>query len=492
MFKPKRLHPIAAVSNVLQELKNLIFPLVLVFFVNNKEKVDVWDYLPMIGMGVLILFLLISGVVKWIRFTYWVEESELRIEHGLFVKKKRYIPIERIQSIDVSEGLLQQMFSLVKVKIETAGSSDPMKSEAELTAITKEEADALKEMISREKNRFSEEMEQMDGNEEAKETATVIYKAKLSELLLLAATSGGIGVVISAVIAFLSQFDELIPYEKVFLEVSRFIEYGVIIVSLVVFIILCIAWIISVVLTLLKYHDFTLEMNDEHLVIRRGLLEKRQIMLPFSRIQGMTIVENPLRQIAGYCSVQLESAGGADPSERGASNVMLPMIKKESALTLLKEVFPDYSFPKEFHSVPKKAMRRYIFRKIYYVIIPVVGISWYLWPSGLWSFVLLLLAAVYGISCYRSAGWIVIDDQLTIRYRRLDRCTVMMKKSHIQSVELTQAPWQKKKGLASFSAVIKSGAAGKKAKVIDASLTDASCVYRWYEREDQHEMQVKQ
>ncbi|WP_338752866.1 PH domain-containing protein [Bacillus sp. FJAT-52991] len=484
MSKPKRLHPIAAVSNVLKELKSIFLPLIIIFFVNNKPKTEIWDYLPMIGVGVLILFLFVSGVVKWLRFTYWVEEGELRIEHGLFVKKKRYIPMERIQSLDISEGILQQMFGLVKLTIETAGSSDPMKSEAELTAITKEEATALKEIISREKNRSSDEVEQQDEMEEVQETAAVVYKANLSELLLLAATSGGVGVVISAVVAFLSQFDELIPYEKIFEEASRFIEYGVVFVSIVVCIVLFIAWIISVVLTLLKYHDFTLEMNDEHIVIQRGLLEKRQITIPFSRIQGITIVENPLRQLAGYCSVQLESAGGAAPTEESARIILLPMIKKKSALYLLKDIFPNYSFTDQFCSAPKQAVRRYVLRKSYYVILPIMGVSWYFWPDGLWSSALLLLAVAYGVSCYRAAGWLLIEDQLTIRYRRLSRCTVMMKKSYIQSVDLTQTPWQKKKKLATFSAVIKSGAAGKKAKMIDASIADAQSVYQWYKRDN--------
>ncbi|OZI10406.1 hypothetical protein CEW92_16990 [Bacillaceae bacterium SAS-127] len=486
MSEPKRLHPIAAVSNVFKELKNLILPLVLVFFVNNKPKVEFWDYLPMIGMGVLILFLLVSGVVKWLRFAYWVEEGELRIEYGLFVKKKRYIPIERIQSLDISEGILQQMFGLVKLTIETAGSSDPTKSEAELTAITKEEATALKEMISREKHRSNAEIEQLEETEEVQETTKVVYKAKLSELLLLAATSGGVGVVISAVVAFLSQFDELIPYEKVFEEASRFIEYGVFFISIVVFVILFIAWVISVILTLLKYQDFTLEMNDEHIVIQRGLLEKRQITIPFSRIQGITIVENPLRQLAGYCSVQLESAGGAAPAEEGASIILLPMIKKESAIYLLKDIFPNYSFHDQFCPAPKKARGRYVLRTSYYVILPIIGVSWYFWPNGLWSSALLLFAVVYGMSCYRAAGWLLTEDQLTIRYRRLNRCTVMMKKAYIQSMSLTQTPWQKKKELASFSAVIKSGAVGKKAKMIDASIADAHSVYQWYKRDDKN------
>ena len=47
-------------------------------------------------------------IIKWKRFEYWFEDDELRIEYGLFVKKKRYIPFDRIQSLDYTEGILHR------------------------------------------------------------------------------------------------------------------------------------------------------------------------------------------------------------------------------------------------------------------------------------------------------------------------------------------------------------------------------------------------
>ena len=93
----------------------------------------------MIASAFIILSLII-GIISWLRYTYRVEDGELRIESGVFVRKKRYIPFERIQSLDFSEGILQRPFGLVKVRVETAGSSGSQDAEAVLTAITKAEA----------------------------------------------------------------------------------------------------------------------------------------------------------------------------------------------------------------------------------------------------------------------------------------------------------------------------------------------------------------
>ena len=88
--------------------------------------------------------MLVSGIIKWKRFRYWFEEEELRIEYGLFVKKKRYIPFERIQSLNYTEGIFHRPFGLVKVKVETAGGGATKEADAELTAITKEAAEQIK------------------------------------------------------------------------------------------------------------------------------------------------------------------------------------------------------------------------------------------------------------------------------------------------------------------------------------------------------------
>ena len=143
MSKEKyKLHPISALINFIKVLKDMIVPLVFVVAVNGLGSggdSEGWSsYITSIIYGVILLFLLVSGIIKWKRFRYWFEEEELRIEYGLFVKKKRYIPFERIQSLNYTEGILHRPFGLVKVKVETAGGGQTKEADAELTAITKD------------------------------------------------------------------------------------------------------------------------------------------------------------------------------------------------------------------------------------------------------------------------------------------------------------------------------------------------------------------
>lgn len=86
------LHPISAVINFVKVLKEMIIPLVVVIAVNGfgggRDSEGWSSYIIYIIYAVVLVAMLVSGIIKWKRFRYWFEEEELRIEYGLFVKKK--------------------------------------------------------------------------------------------------------------------------------------------------------------------------------------------------------------------------------------------------------------------------------------------------------------------------------------------------------------------------------------------------------------------
>ena len=287
-----KLHWITAIIEMLKTMKEAILPLVVLVFANGWREggTGLWyvDYLSFIIFGVLIIILFISGIIKWKRFEYWFEDDELRIESGLFVKKKRYIPFDRIQSLDYTEGIFHRPFGLVKVKVETAGSSSAKQAEGELTAITKEAAKRVEIELAEAKKRLREvpaiEGETANLTEELPvEEETVLRKLftmTTKDLLVLATTSGGVGVILSGVAIFLSQFGDLLPFEWMFEEISAFIKFGVMIVAIASFLGLLAVWIFSVAMTFLSHYNFTIELDKEDIIITRGLLEKKRVTVP--------------------------------------------------------------------------------------------------------------------------------------------------------------------------------------------------------------------
>lgn len=479
MSEPKRLHPITAVLNALKSLKELIIPFFA--FVVFGSKGTGMVLLPIIGGATVLIIILVTGILSWLRYTYRVEEGELRIEYGLFVRKKRYIPFERIQSLDLSEGIFHRPFGLVKVKIETAGSSGP-DAEAVLTAVSKEEAASIQEVLQNIKNNYSQEGLGEAFVPEMREE--ILYKISMKELLLLASTSGGVGVVISAVIAFFSQFDEIIPYETVFHQLEDFIANGVIFVSLLVFVGFALAWIIAVIGMMLKYADFTLKKVDDDLIITRGLLEKKQLTIPLKRVQGIRISENLIRQPLGYASVYIESAGGSAQNVESAAVIILPFIKKNKIRDIIEGNIDGYIVTDDVKAAPKRSLRRYIFRG-WLIIIPIsIALIIFLKLWGLLSLFLLPLSALWSYLKFRDAGWEQNENQLTLSYRNLVKHTVFMQKNKIQSLSIKKSFFQGKKDLASIEATVMSGMGGAGGTVVDLEEDDVLTIYKWYSREE--------
>ena len=61
-----------------------------------------------------------------------------------------------------------------------------------------------------------------------------VFVMRAEDLLILATTSGGIGIILSGVGVFLSQFAEMIPFEWMYEEISGFIKFGLLIVAIAV------------------------------------------------------------------------------------------------------------------------------------------------------------------------------------------------------------------------------------------------------------------
>lgn len=483
MFNERyRLHPISAIINFVKGLKDLLFPTIIIFISNgfqfsfslNPTDERFWEGVPTVILLIGLFIVLMAGIIKWKSFIYWFEDNELRVEYGVFVKKKRYIPFDRIQSLNYQEGIFHRVFGLVQVRVETAGNADG-KAEAELTAVTKQAAEQIETEMHRARKPVIEREDLFTLRQ-----GKVIHKMATKNILLHATTSGAIGVVLSGVVALVSQFSELIPYEKIFDELAAFVKISLLLVGITIFLLLLLAWIISVCVTALNYYDFTVNKESDRLIITRGLLEKKKVTIMLNRVQAIRIVENPFRQLFGYATVVIESAGGST-GEKDRRITLFPFIKKGEEIEPLQALFPEYDFSLHLTMAPKRA-RSFFYRLNLLWLVPLTGVvSYYFYPYGLFSLILIVLFILLGFWQHRTTGYMIKHKQLTMRYRKFSRVTVYMQKHRIQSLSCTQSFFQKRKQLASVKATVMSGLAGTTSTVYSVDETYADEVMEWYE-----------
>ncbi|SIT89597.1 PH domain-containing protein [Edaphobacillus lindanitolerans] len=494
-----RLHWITAVIELVKTLKEAILPLIVIVVANGlgREKTgNFWlDNISVFIFGLFIVFTAVAGLIKWKRFVYWFEDGELRIEHGLFVKKKRYIPFERIQSLDYTEGIFHRPFGLVKVKVETAGGSGKDQAEAELTAVTRAEADRVSREIADAKR-----MKRMPSAEAAETTGTeaegvppevpeadgaparTVFRMENRDIVFLSAISGRIGLIFSGMAVLMSQFSDILPYELIFDELAAFVKFGVLIIAAAVLAVLLVGWVISVVWTFLSFYGFQVAFDGDDLFISRGLLEKKRITVPLNRIQAVRMSENPFQKLFGYRSVKVHSAGGGE--ESGAVISLFPLVKRDRVNALLGELFPELDLDAELARTPGRS-RPYFYRIDFVWMIPVIGLaSWFLFPYGLLTLLIVPAVILLGMWQHRSGGWAISGRQLTVRWRGFALQTVYVFRRRIQSMEERQTVFQKRKDVATVNVSFKSGTGASVAPVRHIDRADAERLMDWYDPRD--------
>lgn len=64
---------------------------------------------------------------------------------------------------------------------------------------------------------------------------------------------------------------------------------------------------------LIKQKIYNYRFGDDELVVRDGLLTKKERHIPYERIHNIALVRNPLHRMLGVASARVETAGGGEP-----------------------------------------------------------------------------------------------------------------------------------------------------------------------------------
>lgn len=448
MYKPQRLHPLAILYFFIRRIFKLgqaLLPLLVL----AVAEVGIRRWL-LLAIPLLLLLFLAYGVLYWLRYVFYITGQELRMESGVFIRKKRYIPFERIQTVQITAGILQRLMGLVKVQVETAGGGE--KAEFVLDALPRTTAEQLSEILQAKKNLpLSKSAE--------------VYKLSNRSLLLLASTSNGIGVAIAA-IAVVSQ------YNDVFTNMNIWVKFGSLLKSIVagqasmiillVTAFLFLAWLLSLLGTIIRFAGFRMTRDDNKIKICRGLFEKQQITIPLKRIQAIRLIEGVLRQPLGMLSVQVVSVSNIEAKNEGS--MIAPLLPQAQLTRFMEEFLPEFTMHLPVEGLPDRSKRRYYMVNIVPALI-VAALSTIYVPWGFLTFILVPLAAWLGRKQHQDAGWQVVGSKLLLRKRRMTRVTTIIHRKRIQSLRVSRSFFQKRKRLNSLAIAFASGISNKGGKV---------------------------
>jgi len=476
MSEPKRMHPISIVLRMLKLIKDAIVPLVIAFIALLKELTELFWWSPYALIGIVLLLDGLFAFLYWYRFTYRMEQDELRIESGIFVRKKRYISKHRIHSVNTSANIFHRLFGLVKLEVQTAGGGK--EAEGVIPALSKSDAAAIQQFVKR------KEQDTVLENAEDTQLSEHRVSCRLSfrRLLAAAATSGGTGIIFGFLFAITQQADNVMD-----INIYSFFYHWLLKQSLLLSILfaagsLAVTWMVAMVGTILKYCSFEITKQGNELFIQRGLLERKEMTIPLHRIQALKVEENIFRQPFGLLAVSAEIAGGeAGKDQKSVSTVLFPLLRRKELRDFLDAMLPEYVVGTAYRKPPKRALMRYLFLPAAISILITGVLIYFFGGYGLFALPLVVLSILFGVLDHRDAGVSWTQDMLTMRYRELTRVTVHSHRKKVQSFHESQHYFQSKKQLGTLKiAVASGGAAGSSFKVKHLDEKDADEAYDWY------------
>ncbi|PEC55983.1 hypothetical protein COC58_23840 [Bacillus cereus] len=476
----KRQHPIT----MLLELKITDFIPLFIFMFSLNGKFPFW-YLVPAAFGLLTVF---SAFEKWYYTTYWVENNVLHVKQGLFVKKESYLNKERVQTINTSSNVLYQMLGLKKIQIETAGGGDD--AEVSLAGITAEEATELIALLNEPtpEVKAEETLDEVVEHTAEKEIITeekqsTEYKLTWKEILLASVTSGQFGLLFSLIFFVYHQVDEYIPKWIENGVKSYVMEHDIYGWIFMVAILIVFSWIISTIGYALKHGNFTVNRRNDEVRIAQGLLERKELVLKLHRIQGITIKEGIFRQMLGYCAVQVEVIQGKGLGDEKEKVTLHPIIRKDRVQQLLADLQLPYELNTNIISLPKAALRRYLIDSLIFfamLAIPLIGISIYFEKHFImWALIpLAILIFTLGYATFKTNGYSVNGEQITLVYRSVGKYTGLVRRRHVQSMEKTQSYFQRRANLCTY----KFSNASSEYKLEHTRVEDAERMQDWYKK----------
>jgi putative membrane protein len=466
---PKRLHWLSPVFFAGGHVRRL-WPLALLIAARRQW----W----LLALGALVL--LAWSTLEWLRRTYALEGGALRLEEGVLARKLRAVPFDRIQQVDLVRKPLHRLLGVATLRVETAGGGSA--AEVDLDVVTLAEARALRTTLLRAKARLSDAPAGRvatdrpaagpDGAEAAEAPAErVLLRLRLGEVML-AGVTGSRAAAVLVVLGPLSQATDWFPGLNDWLF-RRFDPEAVAPTTpaafLVVAVLAVVVWLgLAAASSIVTDYGFTLARVGNDLVVRRGLLERREAVLPLARLQVVRIEESLLRRVLALASIRIQSAGRTGGGDQTASRLAIPVLQRTEVNRVLDELLPGASPVLRLLAPPPAARRRAVTRSVLRTIVLVAAVALPLWllaspgaaalsAAAVLAAAALALAVAAGLAAYRSLGHAAGQGFLYARVGVAIRVTTVVPVAKAQSGSVRSSPFQRRAGLATLHVDIAGG-----------------------------------
>lgn len=419
-----------------------IWPLVLVVLFRERNKT--FDTFEMLLIGIPSL-ILIRSMIDFFYFRFYIEKNDLIIKRGFISKKIITIPLNKIQSVHIEQNLVHQFLAVAKLTIDTAGSE---KSEAEIDAISVPNAESFKQFLLQNENN-SPGNQQIEGYRIEKP----LIRLSVGDLLKLGLSANHLQaffIVLAFGISMLQNLEEIFGNRVITIVKESSTAIGVSLLSIVALFIfvLTVSVLVSLIKIFLTYSNFACNETDQGFRIKSGLINSRQNLVPFSKIQFISWEANWIRRKIGLFMLEYHQAQNEQAKKK--QRIRLPITKKEYVDKLLELYHPAVkSIAHSVHRIDEI----YPFRRMLVAGLPsaiVITAVAFFWMNAYALVFMLWIPYVYLVNLvYRRRFRLYISPEaFQVNSGAWGKESKIAQWYKIQYLELRQSLFQKKRQLA--------------------------------------------
>lgn len=351
-------------ANTLQKSVRALWPFILIVFFKKDIYSTFQIYAGIFG---IIFFIAIIAFLRYWFFKFYIDYKleEFVIENGILNKTKTSIPFNKIQKVTIDQSLIQRVFNVYKLELDTAGSDG---KEASISAISQEMAVELKQHLLENTEKNTKTFNEVVQEEQPKSFITI----NIVSLLKIGITANYIKSFAYIFLVFTTVSDNLrqigrddliddninqleqIPTVSLVLGFMIFIFTAIIVVNLFI--------------TVIKYFNFTIKKDKKSFVLTYGLLNIKNTIINPEKVQIIKMTQNFFQKKLDVNTIEIFQASSDMKRASTKDKTKIPgcnQVEKEQIIKLLIEKLPQHKIT----LVPN--IRKLLLNSFFSILIPV-------------------------------------------------------------------------------------------------------------------------
>lgn len=445
---PQRQSPAAIFILILKsaiDIIKAIWPILLVYIFKKKNAGGVLVFISILSGFILIA--IITAAIRYWFYKFYIDDDTLVIQSGWLKKKTLVVPVKNILAVHLEQSIWQRILQVVKVSIDSAGSE---KTEVKIDALSIKKAAQLKVLLSSTRSR----QDPQDGEKVHTSLKTRLSAVDLFKFSLTSNHLETFAIIISLSLNLLDDIKDAFNIDSwgiMETYVMKMAGQTVMSVTILVIAVALISIAFSIIRTVLKFFNYTIEEMPNGWKVSFGLTNQQQKLIPANKLQLFSWKANWLRRKINFWIITVQSIGTGKIKPKEQIHIPITSLNRVFSLVPIYQNSPVFELNEGLKIEPDYWKIKSL--TIGFTVTVGLSVIFYLAVglTALWVLLLLLYLTWYFKKWYEVFRWHINAEGLQVYTGVWGRKYTLLTWKKVQHIQVDQSPYQRTHQLANIT-----------------------------------------